>query len=452
MAISKIINNYRSGVKEDSYKGKYLKNLSSSFVLNIVAIVLTYLTTLLLTNITTKAEYGAYVAVNALANILAIFAPLGLNVLILRQLPEYKTKQKFGLIKGINRFSMISIFVFSAVITLVAILICSHYNVIKGIHDNTYIIIGLSCVPLLSMLCYFQGVLNGLKHIGKSLLGEKILRPLLIIGGGIGLYLFVSNPTGLDLLKIFLVASFLVFILAFFLMQRGLRQEIPNHKAEYERSFWLKQGLLFVPLSALSVINSNIDIQMIGLLMNEQEALNNIALFNVANKGAQALSIGLIISNYVLGPSASELYHTGQKDRLQNIVTQTARMVMLVSLPLFLILIIGGFWFLGWFGDGYQSAYPTMLILIAGQFINVAAGSVGYLLIMTKNEKYSIIGMAVSVLVNILLNLLLIKDYGIIGVAIATAISLALWNLIMLYFLVKKTGLNPTAFALNGKK
>jgi len=450
LAIKKIIKDYRSGVKEDSYKGKYLKNLSSSFILNIGSVIISYLTNLVLTNITDKAEYGAYVAINNVANILALFAPMGLNILILRQLPEYKAKEEYGLIKGINRFSIVSIFIFSTIITLLAILVFSNFNLIHGIKNNSYIIIGLSCVPLLSLLGYFQGVLNGLKHIGKSLISEKIIRPLLLAAGSAVLFFIFSDLNGIDLLSIFLVASIVVLVIAFYLMQRGLKQEIPNHRAQYNRMSWLKQGWLFVPLSALSIINSRIDIQMIGMLMNEKDALDNIALFNVANKAAQGLSLGLLISNYVLGPSASELYHTGQKERLQNIVSKTSRMVLLLSLPLFIGLIAGGFWLLGLYGPGYNEGYTTMLILIGGQFVNVAAGPVGYLLIMTKNEKYTIIGMGVSVVLNIVLNLLLIGDYGIEGVAVATSVSLATWNLIMLYYLMKKTGLNPTAIKING--
>ncbi len=452
MAINKIIKDYRSGVKEDSYKGKYLKNLSSSFLLNIGSVIIVYFTNLVLTRITDKAEYGAYVAINNIASILALFAPMGLNILILRQLPEYKSKEQYGLIKGINRFSIISIFVFSTLITLLAILIFSNFNLLHGIKNNTYLIIGLSCVPLLSLLAYFQSVLNGLKHIGKSLMAEKIIRPILIAIGSALLFFIFSHADGGDLLSVFFVASVIVLILAYYFMQRGLKQEIPNHNAQYERINWLKQGWIFVPVSALSIINSRIDIQMIEMLMNEKEALDNVALFNVANKAAQGLSLGLMISNYVLSPSASELYYTDQKERLQNIVTKTSRMVMLLSLPLFLGLILGGFWLLGLYGPGYDEGYTTMLILIGGQFVNVAAGPVGYLLIMTKNEKYTIIGMSVSVVMNIILNLLLIDDYGIEGVAVATAVSLAAWNLIMLYYLMKKTGLNPTAFSFNGKK
>ena len=130
----------------------------------------------MLTNITDKAEYGAYVGINNMANMLALFAPMGLNILILRQLPEYKAKENYGLIKGFNRFSILSIFIFSTIITLIAILVFTNFDLIHGVKNKNYIVIGLCCVPLLSLLGYFQGVLNGLKHIGKALIGEKIIR------------------------------------------------------------------------------------------------------------------------------------------------------------------------------------------------------------------------------------------------------------------------------------
>lgn len=452
MAIKKIIKDYRSGIKEDSYKGKYLKNLSSSFLLNIGSVVIVYFTNLVLTNVTDENEYGAYTSISNWASIVALFAPMGLNTLILRQLPEYKAKEKYGFIKGINRFSTISILIFSSIISIVAIIIFTNFNLIHGITNNNYIIVGFCCVPLLALLAYFQSVLNALKHIGKSLMGEKIIRPILIAGGSALLFFMYASPDGGDLINLFFISGIIVLFIAYYLMQRGIKQEIPHHNAEYERMSWLRQGWMFVPISALSVINARVDISMIGFLMDDKTALREIAHFNVANKAAQGLSLGLLISNYVLGPSAAELFYTGQKERLQNIVSKTSKMVLLLSLPLFIGLITVGFWLLGLYGKGYNEGYTTMLILSAGQFVNVASGPVGYLLLMTKNEKYTIIGMGTSLVLNILLNLLLISDYGIEGVAVATSVSLATWNLIMLYFLMKKTGLNSTAFSFNGKK
>lgn len=441
--LGKLLNKYTSAAKENSFKGKYLKNLSSSFILNVGSIILTYATNLILTNVTSKAEYGAYVAVNNLAAMVAMFAPMGLHVLVLRQFSEYKNNQQFGFIKGMNHFSSIFIFISSTILALATYFISQHFEIIHGIENQWYLIVGLCSVPFIALMTYHQAVMGSIQHTGKSLLGEKIIRPLLLAIGSFIIFQF-AIPTGGDLINLYFIASVLVFFITWRLLQRGLRFEIPgNHPKEYDGVNWLRQGWVFVPLSVLSIINSRIDLQMIGMLMSEKDALDNIALYNVASKAAQGVSLGLIIANYVLGPSAAELFYSNQKERLQNIVTKTARLVCLISLPLILLLIVFGKWMLSWYGEGYEDSYVTMVILLCGQFVNVFAGSVGYLLIVSKNEKYSFIGMGVSVLMNIVLNIVLIKDYGIEGVAIATAVSMAAWNLIMLYYLRKKTGINP---------
>ena len=443
MALGNLINKYTSATQENSFKGKYLKNLSSSFILNVASIILTYATNLVLTNVTNKSEYGAYVAVNNLAAIIAMFAPMGLHVLVLRQLSEYKSKQQFGFIKGLNHFSSIFIFASSFILALITYFLSQQFEIIKGIEHQEYLIIGLCTVPFIALMTYHQAVMGAIQHTGKSLLGEKIIRPLLLAIGSATIFYFAITNGG-DLINIYFIASILVFAINYVLMQRALRFELPgNHSKEYDSINWIRQGWVFVPLSALTIINSRIDVQMIGMLMDEKEALDNIALFNVASKAAQGVSLGLIIANYVLGPSAAELFFSNQIERLQNIVTKTARLVCAVSIPLIVLLIIFGKWLLGLYGEDYESSYLTMVILLVGQFVNVFTGSVGYLLMVSKNEKYSFLGMLVSVILNIMLNILLIKPLGIEGVAIATAVSMAAWNLIMLYYLKKKTGINP---------
>ena len=49
---------------------------------------------------------------------------------------------------------------------------------------------------------------------------------------------------------------------------------------------------------------------------------------------------------------------------------------------------------------------------------------------------------------NIVLNLLLIPQWGIIGAALAATISLASWNIILAIYIFRKTGVISGAFAL----
>ena len=69
-------------------------------------------------------------------------------------------------------------------------------------------------------------------------------------------------------------------------------------------------------------------------------------------------------------------------------------------------------------------------ILAIGQFVNVATGSVEYLLMMSGYEELFRNNSTCVAIVNIILCLILIPLFGIIGAAISTAISFAAANLI----------------------
>jgi O-antigen/teichoic acid export membrane protein len=71
----------------------------------------------------------------------------------------------------------------------------------------------------------------------------------------------------------------------------------------------------------------------------------------------------------------------------------------------------------------------ALIILCVGQLFNAFSGPVGIILQMTGNQKIYQNILFVAAVINITLNISLIKDYGINGVAFATAISLSFWNI-----------------------
>ena len=65
---------------------------------------------------------------------------------------------------------------------------------------------------------------------------------------------------------------------------------------------------------------------------------------------------------------------------------------------------------------------------------------------MSGNQKFSILSLAVSLLFQVVLNMLLTPRYGIMGTAMASAGSIGAWNIMMYYFVRKKLNLRTTAF------
>jgi O-antigen/teichoic acid export membrane protein len=88
------------------------------------------------------------------------------------------------------------------------------------------------------------------------------------------------------------------------------------------------------------------------------------------------------------------------------------------------------------------------MILLVGQFVNSAAGSVGSLLNMTGHERETARGIAVSAVINLLLNFILVPFWGIIGAAVGTAAGLVTSNVLLWWAVRKRLGINSLAFKI----
>ena len=90
----------------------------------------------------------------------------------------------------------------------------------------------------------------------------------------------------------------------------------------------------------------------------------------------------------------------------------------------------------------------ALIILCIGQIINVTTGSVGALMTMTGLESITTKIILFSIFLNVILNFFFILSFGINGAAIATAITIACSNILMLYFTHKEIRINPSPIRL----
>ena len=128
-------------------------------------------------------------------------------------------------------------------------------------------------------------------------------------------------------------------------------------------------------------------------------------------------------------------------------LTLAVRGAMLLTGLGTLFLLCFGKYALWLFGDAFLLSYQPMLVLLVGQIVNVACGSVGFLMMMTGNENRATLVYGVGTVLNILLNLLLIPLLGIIGAALATAMSVAFLNAALLLETRRRLGVNASILA-----
>ena len=92
------------------------------------------------------------------------------------------------------------------------------------------------------------------------------------------------------------------------------------------------------------------------------------------------------------------------------------------------------------FGDEFRVGIFSFIVLSLGRVVVSFSGAAGNLLQMCGKQVIFMNVAIVGSLVNIILNLSLIPIYGIDGSAIATMISLIVFNLLLVYFVKREFG------------
>jgi O-antigen/teichoic acid export membrane protein len=109
--------------------------------------------------------------------------------------------------------------------------------------------------------------------------------------------------------------------------------------------------------------------------------------------------------------------------------------------PILLLFVLFPAKVLALFGAKFAGGAPVLAILAIGQFVNVATGSVGWILIMCGYERLMRNIIIVCATATVALNFLLIPLYGVVGAALATATTLALQMLVAAALVWRKLGL-----------
>ena len=108
------------------------------------------------------------------------------------------------------------------------------------------------------------------------------------------------------------------------------------------------------------------------------------------------------------------------------------KIVTYLVIPMFFIFLFLNEKLLLIFGEDYVSedAKIVLVVLAFAFLVDAISGPIGSILTMTNYAKYILVNNIISVVLNIILNFIFIKTLGIIGVAIATGISIIANNLI----------------------
>lgn len=392
------------------------------------------------------AEFGHYALVSAWVYVLGLVGTLGLNHVLLKNVAAYLATEDWAALRGLLRRTFLWAGTAAGALVvagLVVLWLLESCCIDAGLFRVT--LPGLLALPFVVLSYLRQATLRGFGLIGRALLPDFVLRPVVFLGLlGAAVWGCAATLDATTVLTLNLAALALAFAVGLFWQRRARPAPLHDTPPTYRDREWLALALPMFLIVGLNLISSRIDVILLGLLSTSE----NVGAYAAASRIADVIVFGLASANAIAAPLIAGLHAAGKREELQTLVKSAARGILAFTLPLALGVLVFGREILALFGDGFAAGYPVLAILVAGQLVNALAGPVGFLMTMTGAHRAAVKIVASSALLNLVLNAVLIPLFGMLGAAVATAISTATWNLLMLNYVKQTLALDPFALRL----
>jgi O-antigen/teichoic acid export membrane protein len=266
---------------------------------------------------------------------------------------------------------------------------------------------------------------------------SSVVRPLLrlvFIGGavllGFSLYGAVAGMV---------VAGGLTFVIAMaVLLKRTSLAGIESPtRAEAIEYYNFSVPLTFSQLG--NFLYNRIDILMIGYFL----ASSDVGVYNISVMLAGLLVLPLQAFNQMFPPIASKLYHDDEREQLDSVYTTITRWTFSLSLFPAIITVAFSTEILGFFGPEFTRGQLILILFVFAQLTNAAVGPSGFLLMMTDHQYLTLLNHLSSGVLNAVLNVVLILEFGFVGAAMATASVLVGINILRIIEVWYFEGLFP---------
>lgn len=192
--------------------------------------------------------------------------------------------------------------------------------------------------------------------------------------------------------------------------------------------------------AGISVITQQADVVLLGILGTN----DMVAIYDIVFLISQTIMFFAPALGYLFEPLVSE-YHSDQNNqKMGKLYSVVTRWMVIATFPIFALLTIAPESTLGtFFGSEYRAGGLALIILSIGYFISRLVGLSGSMLVASGATRAMMYISVATAGLNIILNLLLIPQYGILGAALATAGAIILNNTSQAVYVYKISRIHP---------
>jgi len=392
-------------------------------VFRLIGAILTYFMMVLIARLIGVSEFGAFNLGLTIFVIVGMLSRFGMESVILKNFSR-NYKADLGLALGYLHSSIKILIIIGVVFSILLF----QFSEIISISFFDSILLS-EVIPILSVgiipMSFLLVVVSAIKSINHPIVAaiiQSIIVPTIAIVCIAMLWIYDAvNLTNIVFSYIF---SIVICSLALFLLYRKLFF-LKNNNSIAKKEL-LEQGWPMLLVSSGALIMTWADILSIGVFLGDE----SVGIYSAASRTAIVMSLIAVGINSITSPKFSNLYANGEADKLKNLAKKSTLLSFWMAVPVSVVTIWQSDNIMLLFGEEFNTGVNVLIILIISQAVNVMTGPVAALLAMTGKETSLMAIMMLASIINILLNIILIPNYGLIGAAIATLISSLIWNIL----------------------
>lgn len=421
-----------------------LKSAAQVLAIRLLGAGLTYASMVLLARWLGSYNFGIYAYVLVIVTLLGLAFSVGFNSSGLRFVSSYLARKKLRRLSGFLSQSHKIVLALSVLGALTGLgVVFALRNVIESYYVAP-LLVGLLCVPVWTLLNQLEATARAFGWVNVAYVPGYILRPLLLMGFVGGLVLRGGTADAVTALWSLIGACAIAALAQGLMVYSGTRQHLRGVKPAFHTRVWFAISLSFLMIDGFRMLLDNTDVLLIGRFLDPHSVAVYFAV--IRTSGLVAFVSFSVIALAV--PKFAEIHSTGTTQELQKFVSNVTQMMFWPSLLAAIALACIGPFLLSLFGADFASGYPTMLVVLTGLVLRSATLPVEYLLNMTGHHRDTMRVYALAALANIVLNLLLIPEFGIIGAAVGTYVAMIGGNFVLYRLVQKRLGVNACVFPL----
>lgn len=411
-----------------------VKLVSTSFVGGIASRGLMFLLHLVIARNLGADGLGVFALALVIMHGGSLLAKLGLDNAAQKYTPIYVRQEEQSRLGGVILFGLGGSFLFGTIVSAVVyggLVMATRYNLwtiqrpislaLLGIPVMAFMTIGMSATTGFMETKYRMFV-----DIGQK--GSAVLMTLFVV--------YWSGNTELVVLVYILSLAIGGLLALTYLYRLGAFEFTGFPTVEAKKYLTYSLPLLFS--SVTMYLTSWTDILMLGVF----EPATVVGQYQAASQTTKLLSFLMFAVNSIFPSIAADLYQH-DRQRLNDIFVPVTKWITYFTLFGFLFFVFFAEEILLIFGREFTRGRAALLVLGAATVLTTSVGPVGYLLSMSEYERLELVNTASASVVNIVLNFVLIQRFGLLGAAVATAVSMTMLNLIRVFETWRLIGIRP---------